>query len=121
LSREFEFDRDLSFQILKEICDLGPRVIASDGELRSAQLILQKFQEFGLQDTEISKYPFKYYDGQEGVLSSIDGETSISGVPCWMSHSTPEQGVEAETLYIGSHNLLPDHSKIHARCLGSMG
>jgi len=111
LSREFQFDRDLSFQILKEICDLGPRVIASDGELRSAQLILRKFQEFGLQDTEIFKYPFQYYDGQEGLISSIDGESSISGVPCWMSPSTPEKGVEAETLYIGSHNLLSDHSK----------
>ena len=111
MSGAFEFDGDFAFQVLNEICNIGPRVVASDGELLSAQLISKKFQEFGLNDTEITKYPFKYYNGLEGTLSSIDGKTSISGVPCWMSASTPKHGVEAETLYIGSHNLLSDHSK----------
>jgi hypothetical protein len=111
LSGEFEFDRDFAFQILKELCDIGPRVVASDGESQAAQLILQKLQEFNLRDVEIFKYPFRYYDGLEGTLSSLNGNTSVSGVPCWMSASTPEHGVEAETLYIGSHNLFSDYSK----------
>jgi len=105
------FDRNFAFQVLKEICDIGPRVVASDGESQAVQLIFQKFHDFGLQNIEISKYPFRYYDGIQGTLSSIDGNTSVSGVPCWMSASTPEHGVEAETLYIGSHNLLSDYSK----------
>ncbi|MFW9844277.1 MAG: M28 family metallopeptidase, partial [Candidatus Thorarchaeota archaeon] len=111
MSGEFEFDRYAAFQVLEELCDLGPRVIASDGELRSAQLLSKKFREFGLSDNEIIRYPFKYYDGLEATLSTVDGNTSISGVPCWMSASTPKDGVEAETLYIGSHNLLSDYSK----------
>jgi hypothetical protein len=111
LNEELEFNRDNAFQHLKELCDIGPRVIASIGELQAAELIYQKFQEFGLQGIEISKYPFRYYDCHQAKVSPPDGKYTVSGVPCWMSASTPENGVEAESLYVGSHNLLSNYSK----------
>ncbi len=106
-----EFNREFAFQVLDDLCDIGPRVVASKGESQAAELIYQKFQKFGLQEIEIAKYPFRYYDSHEAKLSSSDGKYIVSGVPCWMSASTPELGVEAETLYIGSHYLLSNYSK----------
>lgn len=106
-----EFDRDFAFLVLNELCDIGPRVVASEGEVQAAGLIEGYFKEFSLQDTGISTHPFRYYDSIEATISTIDGTNVISGVPCWMSASTPEHGVEAETLYIGSHHQLSKFSK----------
>lgn len=103
---DVEFNRDFAFQVLKELCNIGPRVVASEGEAQAAELITHYFNEFGLQDVETSKYPFRYYDGLTASISNCDGTSTVSGVPCWMSASTPENGIKAETLYIGSHNLV---------------
>ena len=106
-----EFNRDFAFQVLKDLCEIGPRVVASKGESQAAELISRKFQEFGLQEIKISTYPFRFYDSYEAQVSTSDGKTILSGVPCWMSASTPEHGIEAEALYVGSHHLLSNYSK----------
>ncbi|MCK4567174.1 MAG: hypothetical protein KAU48_07685, partial [Candidatus Thorarchaeota archaeon] len=111
MKRDIEFNRDFAFQVMKGLCDIGPRVVASEGEAQAAEFIKQYFSEFGLQDVEISKYPFRYYDGLTASISNCDGSSIVAGVPCWMSASTPKHGIEAETLYIGSHNLVSNLSE----------
>ena len=111
MKRDLEFNRDFAFQVMKDLCDIGPRVVASEGESQAAEQISQKFQEFGLQEVEIAKYPFRYYDSYEAKVSTLDRKSTVPGVPCWMSASTPESGVEAETLYVGSHHNLSNYSK----------
>lgn len=105
-----EFDRKYAFKVLKKLCKIGSRVVASEGEAKSAALIARYFEEFGLSEVKISKYPFTFYDGKEGSISQRNIRL-LSGVPCWMSASTSDYGIEKETLYIGTHNNLSKYSK----------
>lgn len=110
MEENLEFDRKYAFNVLKKLCKIGPRVVASQGEAESAALIEKYFEKFGLSEVKIAKYPFTFYDGEEGSISQIY-KWKLSGVPCWMSASTPDYGLEAETLYIGTQNNISKYSK----------
>ena len=110
MEENLEFDRKYAFKVLKKICKIGPRVVASQGEAESAALIAKYFEEFGLSEVKVTKYPFTFYDGKEGSISKLY-KWKLPGVPCWMSASTPDYGLEAETMYIGTQNNISKYSK----------
>jgi len=110
LEENLEFDRKYAFKVLKKLCKIGPRVVASQGETESAALIEKYFEEFGLSEVKTTKHPLTFYDGEEGSISQLH-KWKLSGVPCWMSASTPDYGLEAETLYIGTLSNISKYSK----------
>jgi hypothetical protein len=103
---EIHFDREHAFQTMTELCDIGPRVIGSEGEAQAARFVENRFIEYGLDSVRTLRYPIRYYDGKKAEISTIDRSLSVAGVPCWMSPSTEDTGIVAPTTYVGLHQLV---------------
>jgi aminopeptidase YwaD len=115
LSGAFEFKQDLAFQTLNNLCEIGPRVVGSAGESQAAEMIEQHFKRYDLQDIEVLKHTFRYYNGKIATVSTIDGKQVLSGIPCWMSASTSSSGIDAPTIYLGDYRAIPRISEDDVR------
>lgn len=104
----FEFEEARVYENMKRLCDLGPRVSGSESEEAAVRLIERQFEEYGLTDVICQEFPHKYYDAKLAMIEDLTTGVSLNGVPCWMSAETPAQGFIAETVYIGSHELIDD-------------
>ncbi len=103
-----EFEEARVYENMKRLCDLGPRVSGSKSEEAAVKLIERQFKEYGLTDVICYEFPHKYYDAKLAMIQDPTTGISLNGVPCWMSAETPAQGLTAETIYIGSHELIDD-------------
>jgi aminopeptidase YwaD len=106
LNEETKFNQDFAYQVMTAICRIGSRVVGSTGESQAAELIKTYFKNYGVNEASISKYPIIYYDGLEAKISTVDRSQILTGVPCWMSASTPPTGVVAPTNYLGDYRAV---------------
>ncbi len=103
-----EFEEKRAYDNMNRLCDLGPRVSGSESEEAAVRLIERQFEEYGLTDVICHESPHKYYDAKLAMIQDPTTGISLDGVPCWMSAETPVQGITAETVYIGSHEMIDD-------------
>ncbi|MFW9852997.1 MAG: M28 family peptidase [Candidatus Thorarchaeota archaeon] len=100
-----EFDQNSAFKHLEFLCkNIGNRLSGSIGESKAAEYIADRFREVG--KPIIEKYPHSYYEGIEANITELETGFRVSGKPMWMTKNTPEKGLEAEGLYLGSINQI---------------
>jgi hypothetical protein len=78
-------------------------VSGSEAEIRTVLFIEESFRRAGLSDIRIFGQKIQSYDAKQAVFGLPDNSIQLDGVPCWMSASTPSEGIEAESVYIGSY------------------
>ena len=110
MPEELSFNQDLAFETLEELCRIGSRVVGSGNEATAAALIEGRYREYGFSKVEHLEYSFRYYDGIRARVVTPDGRHILDGIPCWMSASTPPEGLVSESIYIGTHELVANLS-----------
>ncbi|MFX1579044.1 MAG: DUF4910 domain-containing protein [Promethearchaeota archaeon] len=101
-----DFDQDAAYKTIEDLCKIGPRVSGSDAETRAVLLIEERFRSAGLATIQILGHEHSFYEAETATLGLPDDSIVIQGVPCWMSASTILGGVESETVYIGSYQMI---------------
>ncbi|MGX5726129.1 M28 family peptidase [Metapseudomonas otitidis] len=100
------------FGFIQDITDFGPRRTGSEANVKTADYIAGKFQDFGLQDISIEKGETFQWDAQKWGLD-VNG----TGIPAfYMRHSfhpgkegqfsTGPNGLNAELVYVGDRKDL---------------
>ncbi len=103
-----DFDQDAAYKTLQDLCKIGPRVSGSEAEIRAVLLIEERFRSVGLSTIQILGHEHQFYEAYKATFGLPDNSIIIEGVPCWLSASTPQTGIESETVYIGSHETVPN-------------
>ncbi|MHA1906025.1 MAG: DUF4910 domain-containing protein [Candidatus Thorarchaeota archaeon] len=100
------FDSELAYKTLLALCKIGPRVSGTEAEIRAVLLIEEYFRKYGLSSLQILGHEHQYYDAKRATIGLQNDSIVLEGVPCWMSMSTPAGGIKAESMYIGSHEMV---------------
>lgn len=106
MSVQHAFDSKKAHQTLLALCKIGPRVSGTEAEIRAVLLIEEYFRKFGLSSLQILGHEHQYYDAKRATIGLQDDSIVLEGVPCWMSLSTPPGGIKAESMYIGSYEMV---------------
>ena len=106
MSLQNVFDHELAYKTLLALCKIGPRVSGTNAEIRAVLLIEDHFRRFGLSSLQILGHEHQYYDAKKATIGLADDTNLVEGVPCWMSASTPSGGIKAESMYIGSYEMV---------------
>ena len=88
---------------LNALCaDIGTRVAATPAELAAGEYAAGYLRELGLSNVTTHTFPFNAwgYERSEVEVREANGWWSVPSVPLAMSASTPEEGVEAEVVYV---------------------
>ncbi len=101
-----DFDQDAAFRTIKDLCKIGPRVSGSEAEIRAILLIEERFRASGLSTIQIMGHEHAFYEAKTATLGLPDDSIKIFGVPCWMSASTILGGIESQTKFIGSFEMI---------------
>lgn len=87
---------------LHALCrDIGNRLGASENELRAAEYVAEQMRRIGLQNVTLERFPFALW-GYETARVDVLGESrrSLEAIPVANSPATPEEGLEAEVVYV---------------------
>lgn len=101
-----DFDQEATYKTIKDLCKIGPRVSGSEAEIRAILLIEERFRSAGLSTIQILGHEHAFYDTKTATVSLPDESIKIFGMPCWMSASTILGGLESQTKYIGSFEMI---------------
>lgn len=86
---------------MKILCSFSPRVAGSPNEQQTAEYVAKSFNDMsGLTVTKLQE-DLPYFDAKLAVLEVSDADLRIEGIPCWMSRSTPPDGLVADCVYVG--------------------
>ncbi|MHA1428770.1 MAG: M28 family peptidase [Candidatus Helarchaeota archaeon] len=94
------------YEQMLEFIRIGWRRPGTPEAHKTAELILKKFEEFGLEDTKLEPFEMLLYSPKQWSLTlkcdSLPGkETTIDCIPTWHSASSDIGGTEAELVYVG--------------------
>ncbi|MBD3405290.1 MAG: DUF4910 domain-containing protein, partial [Candidatus Lokiarchaeota archaeon] len=93
--------KQVMLENLETLCSFAPRVAGSKNEARTAEYIANYFDDMAtFQVTRLEK-EIDYYDAVSASISLLEGDMTLTGVPCWMSPSTEPDGLIAECVYVG--------------------
>lgn len=102
-----DFDKEGAYKTIRDLCKIGPRVSGSEAEIRTVLLIEERFRNAGLSAIQILGTEHQFYEAKIAAFGTPNDSQVVDGVPCWMSASTPPQGVESDTIFIGSYEMIP--------------
>ncbi|MGC9316685.1 MAG: M20/M25/M40 family metallo-hydrolase [Armatimonadota bacterium] len=100
-------------QTLHVLCrDIGNRLAGTENEHRTAEYVADRMREIGLPEVTVERFPFRVwgYEAAE-VRVTGDGARSIDAIPVANSPATPEEGLEAEVVYVD--NATPADLAMH--------
>jgi hypothetical protein len=90
---------------IENIIAFGDRFPGTQGERRTRDFLLFTLVNLGISDVQLEDFPNPEWKPVEWSLAVIDEEGNETEIPChWttFSPSTPEDGVQAPVVYVGS-------------------
>jgi hypothetical protein len=94
------------YERMYEFIKVGWRRPGTPEAHKTAEFILKKLSEFGLEETRLEPFEMLLYTPEQWQLNIKSDtlpnkETSIACLPTWHSASTGEEGIEAELVHVG--------------------
>ncbi len=87
---------------LQVLCrDIGNRLGATEAERRAAEYVAEQMENFGLHDVTFETFQFHVWGYDTARVDVLSGEQrSIECLPIANSRPTPDEGIEAEVVYV---------------------
>ncbi|MFO8079128.1 MAG: hypothetical protein R6V07_02375, partial [Armatimonadota bacterium] len=87
---------------LQMLCrDIGNRLAATEAERRAAEYVAEQMENFGLANVTLETFPFHVWGYETARVDVLSGEErSIECIPVANSRPTPDEGIEAEVVYV---------------------
>ena len=87
---------------LQVLCrDIGNRLAATEAERRAAEYVAEQMQNYGLANVTFETFPFHVWGYETARVDVLSGEErAIECIPVANSQPTPEDGIEAEVVYV---------------------
>lgn len=98
----------MGWSVLKKLVEFSPRMGASEGEYKSHQMVLDRFDSFGLRNLTEQTYSVPYWERSESSLT-LDRPRSES-LDCIALPGSPENQVSGEIVHLG-YGLPEDFEK----------
>ena len=99
---------------VRELARIGYRFVGTPGDRESIAYMKGQFEAYGLDVRETPIRALSFED-EEPILRILPSGEELDGVVPIFSPSTPEQGIEAEVVFVGDGSKGEDYEKVDVR------